>query len=1491
MGMCKRITLLVLALVLLYGSIMSWMAYQLYWSLYPTVTPLSISGLCAESWSVRGKIELPNKSPAHASVVIASCVISDLDMHEAFTVTSTDLMSFPRRATTTQEADASVSVINPEWAGHIMTALATEGVVEVHVDVKMHVSMTMLPFTVPVPYRATHQFSMGGGADAKPCSTCSTVKNKAVEKFEIVRNDEDEMTVQMNTFMSWYIPWSFDAHFPATNWELFNEKTGNPIAVLDVNATELAAAETVSMSMTSTVRRAYAEAARDAFTRSMDYGELAISMRGSGESMASCPSFRELIRHFSYPVYSCKGAADPACNSTTSPAKNPITGALMPRSTFLTDISNVTLISATSTAATMTAIVNLTTSEGITDVSQTMQRTALLSNTMPDIAIDVCEGAARVMTMLLRFDGCYLPSPRPQSAGLDPPSCNHSGVTMSVTPLGTSAISTIVLADIMNEKSTAFDLKARVATDKANSSVLSIIWSNYSRHVEANFSGSNGTTSKLDGISGSVNDDTVDIELSPQFPASIFLNGPYNDAVQAMLSEHRLALTLGHIRADVVCTVEDGVVANMTAIVDGNHEHRFDVAGTLDVKNFTASRCFSPPEGSPEIKNATLPPFRVSVRMGSDHDPFIFQSAYALQADGSDDIELGAGLAAPDICHNLVDFGIEFPAPSVLTLFGDVDVTVDRGTMTYAKGVAATVSNTTSRGPHLQIRGSNARVAFDANITHPTLPGAMLNTWYSTWYDLDFGLDAHLSIQSAASNPVQFQHTFDLTHNFNCVNGATLTTDTFTDFAIVASDDEVATLKFGMQLNLTRSVADGWGFPPFDVDIPNLNWNLYSNDTVVATVSTSTFHGQHDTLLMGPVEFVCTVTDAHTAKFTEFTRRAVAFELGCTNETVDLVMVGDGQDPDHCLFQEGIAAVKYPLLPGYANNTKQNHTFEVDKVAVVQSTSDRMTAGVFLSNTSDASIMNMVPGIPGFNLSLYTSFAGVDMPRQRVLSAALETKKVEENGVAALLQIDRAGVASLIDQLWHALVGGFASRFYVAVDPLGAASQKVFTSVLHGASQALNECLEPETAVGTSFTAAPSKLPFDIRVLESNAQYLVLQLVVHLNMSSSGIAAEALAHTRFIFGEVGVDLHTGNAAGKPVLPAVLSGRLASVSTDQIAMNLNISTDSGINSILASILAKTDPRLLAVVRVHDTTSVASGAFVAIADLPIAVPDLTSCDNSTAGGGGGGGGGEQCPPGWKPLFEGVCLKINLLPPSVALRAAVKNPLPIAFALSDLHCELYAKPASSDQKFQPGVIATGGLAQTSVTIPANGAANISIDLSPTNFLISNIRPLFMAYSGNQLALSLRKATAKLHVANWATTVSFDDPSELALPTDCSDSGAYFEKCLAATGSACGTFKPCFSPLTGGSHGSKVQCVGGKCVCDAGYCLAGADKKGSCTRDLGRIPPAACPAVVGSCRYQGCPAGSGSTCGAAPAFACSCPPGECANDGFHCEKQHTER
>ena len=135
-------------------------------------------------------------------------------------------------------------------------------------------------------------------------------------------------------------------------------------------------------------------------------------------------------------------------------------------------------------------------------------------------------------------------------------------------------------------------------------------------------------------------------------------------------------------------------------------------------------------------------------------------------------------------------------------------------------------------------------------------------------------------------------------------------------------------------------------------------------------------------------------------------------------------MVGDGPDPGHCIFQQGVRAVNYWLVPSFSNNTVQEHNMSL-RGEISETTRDEMVATVTFANTSDATYLNMVPGIPALNISLFSRFFDVEPQSKLLASMGLTTATVAATREAVVaVRVDAHSIAALINEGWENLAYG-----------------------------------------------------------------------------------------------------------------------------------------------------------------------------------------------------------------------------------------------------------------------------------------------------------------------------------------------------------------------------------------------------------------------------------------------------------------------------------
>lgn len=430
----------------LYVVVFALMLYSLYSGLPvggPKPTLIRASDFCADQWVFRGKVrigvpspppsycrppgalaaecaaaawsvpqaELSNKSPLELGLQVKSLVISDKDGHPAFRVVSQDTMAFKRYATSSPEAEALVTVLDPARAGTMLSQIATVGAVDAQVDAEMHLSVStfLYYFSHTINWKVTQKLSMDSGAALKYCngpiSTCSTVEDKQVQRIGIPVNSAEELVISLDFRMSWYMPWSTRAELPATEWVTANEH-GQQISHLSIAPTMMratdATANIVASRMNVTVPYAFAGAARDAFSRTMEYSALAVTMRGSGRGMEHCPKFRDVLKHFSYTIYDWTPAMNATYNKNpTAELVNPLTGSKRPASKLSADMFNATMLTVSAEQASVRILVNFSLTDGVLNPGEA----CLLIVSLLAMLLNVC----------FRLPSCAVPQARQPS--------------------------------------------------------------------------------------------------------------------------------------------------------------------------------------------------------------------------------------------------------------------------------------------------------------------------------------------------------------------------------------------------------------------------------------------------------------------------------------------------------------------------------------------------------------------------------------------------------------------------------------------------------------------------------------------------------------------------------------------------------------------------------------------------------------------------------------------------------------------------------------------------------------------------------------------------------------------------------------------------------------------------------------------------------------------------------------------------------------------
>eukprot|EP01043_Picozoa_sp_COSAG02_P066678 COSAG02_NODE_10457_length_1937_cov_2.550598_1_plen_645_part_11 len=514
----------------------------------------------------------------------------------------------------------------------------------------------------------------------------------------------------------------------------------------------------------------------------------------------------------------------------------------------------------------------------------------------------------------------------------------------------------------------------------------------------------------------------------------------------------------------------------------------------------------------------------------------------------------------------------------------------------------------------------------------------MINTWYSTWIDLAFQLEAtDVSIVSASTNPVSFSHSVSfIKKDFSFPNSASVVTDAVTALALSKSTETELEATAKVLFNLTESVAQGWGFPPFDVTIPTTHFDIVTFgpegelNYSFGALTTSPFSGFGGTDHIGPIALTADTKDREAAG--NWVGAFVNNSLGCMhqpwrtleeNKSLSIQLIGDttAAYQDQCIFQAAMGAVSFPLIryPYSDNATRDPHNVRVERLQLTTYINEAASKPdvelvLVLGNGTDLSIKNVMADLPSFNLILNGQLE-VQEAESKLLTGQLSFDRDRFHGMSsAALAVGTSEVGQLLSTLVETSIDNISVAYSFDVQP-DTPSQEFLASVLHSASEAASSCLLAPTPAPappstqstlvdqfTTHVAAGLQSVLNLAPIGSFADPMdLVDTVVEVHTTANTLAvtchanitAAAAPLTRLIgneslalrFGELGLDVYRGaDDTGDVIGSSVAGVRVLSLSTEEIAAQVN--TSAGAAMDVASQLATdylTQPRVNAVAR--------------------------------------------------------------------------------------------------------------------------------------------------------------------------------------------------------------------------------------------------------------------------------------------------------------------
>ena len=1187
---------------------------------------------------------MTNQAGAAVHVTAKSAKISLPGGAVAFSMRSADRMSFEGGATTAREAVQRMKIEDPAAAGRLVQDFAVLGTVKAQVEVQMLVEVSLLPGVYSHHYAAEHTFSShnlaGSEASIPGCLNGSTVQQLAIRRLTVLQNDPVAARAGVAVAVEWYKAWSFTADFPPTEWRLVNKRTREPIAYAAVPAATLRersarAATTLNVS----IPKEYAVAAGDAFRRTMDLSELSVEMVGTGHAGAAsgqCRKFAQLLENFAYPVYVWDAAANAAyARDPYPPNINPCKPSQVQNYLdALLGVTSIDMVSSNGSHAWLKVAVTANITDGLDKVGTTAKLALLNLTKIPPVRVSLQQPDGEVvMTAAATFEGCLVHFPTA------PYWCKQASASIVIDDRGTGMAMGHVIADLVTSKVTNFTMRiSGVDVVKAANApggnhdprlptVMATVAGAYPQpvHIDLISKGLNGTRSRIDHAQANYTDsDGFSIRVSPRYPAPIYVSGQYNETVERRLYAEWLQINAGTVNVDIRCESEL-VGSGSFRMNPSNGRDQFPLSARVNIQDALNSRCFGGNAAAVSSDGVVdQPPFQFFAQIAptTSTDPFLFNSSYSFanSSDGSIQLNLSEGFQIDSICRSPVLFTLTTPAPGFLTVLGDIDITAQTAQLVYEGQVGAAIEHSKDRvgsGPHVKVRGEQMIFDFIVHVDDAFVVGSMINNWYSTWHDLVFQLTGTgLSIVSAPTNSVSFSHQMSLVEKgFSFSNSASSVTDMVTSLTLTKSTETVLEAVAKVWFNLTESVAQGWGFPPFNIAVPPTHFKIVTFgpegdlNYSLGALETSSFDGFRGKESIGPIAFTADTRDREATG--KWVAAFVNNALGCThhpwrtleeNRTLSIQLIGDTTPAyeEQCLFQKAIGKVSYPLIryPYSDNATHQPHTVRVESL---QLTTHAIEAGsrpdvelaLVLGNSTDPSIRNVMANLPSFNLTLNGQLEGQEA-KSTLLAGQLNFDPNRFRGMtSAALTVAASQVGHLLSTLVETSMDNISAVYSFDVQP-DTPSQELLASVLHSAAEAASSCLlSPaptpmptsahaslvEKIVGRAAAGLQSLLnlaPVDSSadpldrldtVIEVQTTAKTLAVIGHANITSAATSLTRLLGDESValsYGELGLDLYRaadGDVIGSPVAAV----RLLSLSTEEIAVKVNTSAGAAMDA--------------------------------------------------------------------------------------------------------------------------------------------------------------------------------------------------------------------------------------------------------------------------------------------------------------------------------------
>ena len=725
--------------------------------------------------------------------------------------------------------------------------------------------------------------------------------------------------------------------------------------------------------------------AGDAFKRSMDLDLLEVDIVGAGT--AACPQVAKVLQHFAYPVVDWDSQANatyrsdilnnvPACYACRPEETEPYLDALV-------EISSVDITHTNGTHAELEVTIGADIETGVYNTGTTGVLSMLSASTLPQMHVTLHNSTDRqspvVAEAVATYHGCVSSSPdwRPSTGGTKTDWCTKTRATVVIEQGGVGRVGGRMVGDLYNSEMTSLFMRvSEVAPYRSSvassgeSTVLARVLNWYPANCSQDWKNQAvpaGQRSRYSGIEGAyVGGSRVEGRIEGSVPyrylqptrlykrtcilPSMRPSGESCDVgTQNRLYDASMFIKAGRVAVDIMCEEEQVGSLNATVVPAAHWERddqpTFPVNASFDISTSLATPCF----GAKLPPGAPLPPLRFMVKITPPDTPtsFVFESLTVFENMSGPGFNYSQGFKAESVCDNPVHFTLGTPAPSFMTVFGDVDITAAYGGVHFDKRIAANINpekdaqSGRDSGPHARIRGCHGdnpqcmlHFDFNAYVDDPSVAGMMLDTWYSTWGWLFFDLYGKVRITSAPGNERgDFEHELVLAQNFSLPNTATTVIFDMMSLEVATSTNDEFTAHLDLKFDETVSNDEGYGFPPFDITVPAvyINANTYhpeggdSFDFPLGKLTTSAFegHGGWDAEsripYLGKIEFTGELLNFNDGRIERWIKALVNYSL-CSGDLPDenrassVYLTADPHQNTDCLFQQALQQLQFNFL-------------------------------------------------------------------------------------------------------------------------------------------------------------------------------------------------------------------------------------------------------------------------------------------------------------------------------------------------------------------------------------------------------------------------------------------------------------------------------------------------------------------------------------------------------------------------------------------------